>query len=91
MDFLIGTYPCVRKDALIQRIHKSGDTTGEIVEDQAILDKAVKSIRCQTMLVQQQGMVDKRIKYWETVEDKMKELERRAGVPTRGPTLPRRP
>ena len=31
------------------------------------------------------------IKYLENVEDRMKELERRAGVPTPGPDLPRDP
>ena len=45
----------------------------------------------ETMLVQQQGMVDKMIKYLEIVEDKMKELERRAGVRAPGPDLPRDP
>ena len=43
------------------------------------------------MLVQQQGMQDKMIKYLETIEDRMKELERRAGVPAPGPDLPRDP
>ena len=43
------------------------------------------------MLVQQQGMVDKMIKYLENVKDRMKELERRAGVPAPGPDLPRDP
>ena len=33
------------------------------------------------MLVQQQGMVDKMIKYPENVEDWMKEFQRRAEVP----------
>ena len=43
------------------------------------------------MLVQQQGIVDKMIKYLENVEDRMKELERRAGVPAPDPDLPRDP
>ena len=72
----------------------------QILEDQAIFDNTPKSIRShqedyeaklETMLVQQQGMVDKMIKYLETVEDRMKELERRAGVPAPGPDVPRDP
>ena len=46
VDFLIGSYPRVGKDALIQRIDKLDDTTGRILEDQAIFDNALKSIRC---------------------------------------------
>ena len=99
-DFVIGSYPRVGKEAIIQRIDKLDDTTGGILEDQAILDNTLKSIRShyedykaklETMLVQQQGMVDKMIKYLGNVEDRMKELERRAGVPARGPDLPRDP
>ena len=100
MDYLIGSYPRVGKDAIIQRIDKFDDTTGGILEDQAISNNALKSIRShqadyeaklETMLVQQQGMVDKMIKYLENVEDKMKELERPAGVPALGPDLQRDP
>ena len=36
-------------------------------------------------------MVDKMMKYLETVEERMKELNRRAGVPAPGPNLPRDP
>ena len=88
------------KDAIIQRIDKLDDTTGGILEDQAIFDNTLKNIRShqedyeaklETMLVQQQGMVDKMIKYLENVKDRMKELERRAGVPAPGPNLPRDP
>ena len=43
------------------------------------------------MLVQQQGIVDKMIKYLENAEDRMKKLERRAGVPAPGPDLPWNP
>ena len=43
------------------------------------------------MLVQQQGTMDKTIKYLGNVEDRMKELERRAGVPAADPHLPRDP
>ena len=94
VDFLIGSYPRVGKDAIIQRIDKLDDTTGGILEDQAIFDNTLKSIRShqedyeaklETMLVQQQGMVDKMIKYLENVEDRMKELGRRAGVPDQVP------
>ena len=100
MDFLIGSYPRVGKEALIQRIYKLDDTTGGILEDQAIFDNTVKSIwsqqedykaKLETMLVQQQGKVDKMIKYLENVEDRMKELERHAGVLAPGPHLPRDP
>ena len=64
------------------------------------MDNTVNSIRShqeddeaklETLLVKQQGMVDKMIKYPENVEDRMKELERRAGVPAPGPNLPRHP
>ena len=47
------------------------------------------------MLVQQQRMVDNMIKYLETVEIRMSELETRGGTPMplpgRGPDLPRDP
>ena len=39
------------------------------------------------MLVQQQAMLDKMIKYLEIVEERMEELERRAGVPVPGPDV----
>ena len=93
----IGSYPLVGKDAILQRIDKLDDTTGGILEDQAILDNTLKSIgshqedyeaKLETLLVQQQGMLDKMIKYLENVEHRMKELERRAGVPAPGPDLP---
>ena len=48
--------------------------------------------KLERMLVQQQGVADNMIKYLETVEDRMTELERRGGVPTPvllpGPDLP---
>ena len=97
VDFLFGRYPRPGKDASIQRIDKLDDTTGGILEDQAIFDNTLKSIRShqedyeaklETMLVQQQGMVDKMINYLENVEDRMKKLERGAGVPAPGPDLP---
>ena len=69
MDCLIRCYPQVGEDALIQRIHKLDVATDGILEDQAIFDNAQKSIRShqedyevETMLVQQQRMVDKMIK-----------------------------
>ena len=47
------------------------------------------------MLVQQQQVVDNMIKYLETVKDRMRELEKRGGIPTPvpglGPDLPRDP
>ena len=47
------------------------------------------------MLVQQQRLVDNMIKYLETVEARMRELEKRGGIPTPvpglGPNLPRDP
>ena len=100
VDSLIKSYPRVGKDAIIQRINKLDDTTGAILEDQAIFDSTLRSIRShqedyeaklETMLVQQQGMVDKMIKYLEAYEDRMKELDRRAGVAAPGPDLPRDP
>ena len=100
VDFVIGSHSRMGKDAIIQGIDKLEDTSGGILEDQAIFDSALKSIRShqedyeaklETMLVQQQGMVDKMIKYLEPVEDTMKELERRAGVPASGPDLPQDP
>ena len=45
MDFFIGSYPRVGKDALIQKNHMLDDTTSEKFEDQAILDNTLKSIR----------------------------------------------
>ena len=100
VDFLIGSYARVYKDAPIQEIDKLDDTTGGIPEDQAIFDNDMKSIQSDqedyeaqlaTILVQQQGMLDKMIKYLETVEKRMRELERRAGVPAPGPNVPRDP
>ena len=104
VDFLIGSYPRVGKDALIQKIDKLDDTTSRVLEDQAIFGNDLKTIRShqgdyeaksESMLVQQQGVVDNMIKYLETVEDRMRELEKRGGIPTPvpglGPNLPRDP
>ena len=97
VDFLMGRYSRLGKDAITQRIDKVDDTTGGINENQAIFYNALKSsrshqeyyeVKLQTMLVQQQGIVDKMINCLENVEDRMKELERRAGVPAPGPDLP---
>ena len=45
VDFLIGSYPRVGKDALIQKIDKLDNTTSRILEDQAIFDNDLKTIR----------------------------------------------
>ena len=45
VDFLIGSYPQVGEDALIQKIDKLDDTTSRILEDQAIFDNDLKTIR----------------------------------------------
>ena len=45
LDFLIGSYPRMGKDALIQRIDKLEDTTSRISEDQAIFDNDLKTMR----------------------------------------------
>ena len=100
VDFLIGSYPRVGKDAIIQRIDKLDDTTHVILDYQVIFDNTLKNIRLhqedyeaklETMRVHQQGMVDKMIKYLENVEERMKELERPAEIPAPGPDLPRDP
>ena len=44
VDFLIGSYPWVGKDVLIQKIDKLDDTTSRILEDQAIFDNDLKTI-----------------------------------------------
>ena len=86
VDFLIGSYPRVGKDALSQKIHKLDYTASRIFEDQAIFDNDLKTIRShredyqakmESMLVQQQRVVDNMIKYLETVENWMRELQKR--------------
>ena len=104
VDFLIRSYPRVGNFALIQKIDKLDDTTSRILEDQAIFDNDLKTIRShrgdyeaklESMLVQQQRSVDNMIKYLETVENRMRGLEKRGGIPTPvpgpGPDLPRDP
>ena len=44
VDFLIGSYPWVGKDALIQKIDKLDDTTSRILQDHAIFDNDLKTI-----------------------------------------------
>ena len=44
LDFLIGSYPRVCKDALIQKLNICDDTTSRIPEDQVIVDKDLKTI-----------------------------------------------
>ena len=104
VDVLIGSYPRAGKDALIQKIDKLDDTTSTILEAQAIFDNDLKTIRLhredyeaklESMLVQQQRVVDNMIKYLETVGNRMRELRKRGGilkpVPGLGPDLPRDP
>ena len=92
------------RDALIQKIDKLDDTTSRILEDRAIFDNDLKTIRShredygaklESMLLQQQRVVDNMIKYLEAVEDRTRELEKRGGIPTPvprlGPDLPRDP
>ena len=91
MHFLIGSYPRVG----IQRIDKLDDATSGILGDQAVFDKDLKTLRLlrgdheaklEKVLLQQQGLVDKMIRYLETGEDKMRELVRRGGVPNQPAT-----
>ena len=102
VDFFIRSYPRVGKDALIQKLDKSDDTSSRIREDQAIFDNDLKTIRLhredyeaklESMLVQQQRVVENMIKYLWTVENRIRELEKKGGiatpVPGRGPDLPR--
>ena len=72
------------------------DTTSRILEDQAIFDNDLNTIRLhqedynaklESMLVQQQRVVDNMMKYLETVENGMGELEKRGGIPTSVPGL----
>ena len=44
VHFLIGSYPRVGKDALIQKIDKLDDTTCRVLEDQAIFDNDLNAI-----------------------------------------------
>ena len=80
------------------------DTTSGTLDDQAIFHNDLKSIwlhredyeaMLEKKLVQQQRVVDNLIKYLETVENMMRELEKRGGIPTPfpvpGPDLPRDP
>ena len=104
VHFLIRRCPRVGKDAFVQKIDKLDDTTSSILEDQAIFDNDLNTIRShredygaklESMLVQQQRVVDNMIKYLETVENRMRELKKRGGIPTPvlelGPDLPRDP
>ena len=91
VDFLIGSYPRVGKDALNQRLERLDDTTSGPLEDQAIFDNNLKAIqlhrddyraKLQRMLLHQQGVVHTMIKYLETVENRMRKFEKRGGIPT---------
>ena len=77
--------PRAGKDALIQGIDKLEDITSGIFEDQAIFNNDLKTVRLhredyeaklESMLVQQQGMGDNMIKYLETAESRMTDLEK---------------
>ena len=94
VDLLIGSYPRAGEDTLIQRIDKLDDTTSGILDDQAIFDNNLKPIllhqedyeaKLKRMLVRQQGVVHTMIKYLETVENRMRELEKPGGSPTPAP------
>ena len=102
VDFLMGSYPRGGQDALIQKTDKLDDKISGILQDQAIFDNNLKTIRLhredydaklESMLVQQQRVVDNMIKYLQTVGNRMRELEKRGGIPTPvpgpGPHLPR--
>ena len=102
VDYLIGFYPRVGKGALIQKIDKLDDTTSRILEDQAVFDSNLKRIglhredyeaKLESLLIQQQRVVDNMIKYLEAMENSIRELEKRGGIPTPvpgpGPDLPR--
>ena len=71
MEFLIGSYPRLGEEALIHRIDRLDDSTFAISENQAICINDLKAIRLHRedyeAIVQQQGVVDSMIKYWETV------------------------
>ena len=101
VDFVLRSYPRVGKDALIQKLDRFDDTTSGILGEQAIFDNDLKIIRLhredyeaklESMLVQQQRVVDNMIQYLETVENGRRELEKRGGIPTPvlgpGPDLP---
>ena len=77
------------------------DTTPRILEYQAIFDNDLKTVRLhredyeaklESMLVQQQQVVNNVIQYLETVENRMRESEKHGGIPTPvpepGPDLP---
>ena len=80
------------------------DTASGILEDQAIIDNNLKTIRLhledheaklERMLVQQQRVVENMMNYLESVENRMRELEKHGETPTAipgpGPALPRDP
>ena len=88
----------------MQKIDKLHDTTSRILEEHAIFDNDLKTVRLhredyegrlESMPVQQQRVVDNMIWYLETVENRMREIEKRGGIPTPvpgpGPDLPRDP
>ena len=82
VNFLIGSYPPVHKDAVHQRIDKLDDTTSGVLKDQAIFDNGVKTMRflrevykakLGSMLPQHQRDVDTMIKFLETGQNRMRD------------------
>ena len=80
-----GSFPWVGQDALIQKIDKLDDTNSRMLEDQAIPDNNLKTIRSDRE--DYEAKLDNMIKYLETVGDRTRELEKRGGIPTPVPGL----
>ena len=89
--FLIGSSPWVGKNALFQRIDKLEDTTSGILEDEAIFDNHLKTnwlqpedyeAKLDGMLIQHQQVVENMNKYLDIVENRMRQLGKRGGIPT---------
>ena len=87
-------------NALTQKLHTLDDTTCRILEDQAIFDNDLTTIRLhredyeaklESMLVQQQRVVENMIKYLETVENRMREVEKRGEISNARPRTRPRP
>ena len=85
---------------IIQKLDKLDDTTSRMLEDHAIFDNDLKTIRLhqedyearlESMMVQQQRVVANMIQYLETVENRMTELEKRGGICNARPASRARP